>query len=164
MRGSRSSATSSKLCPVEPSDPAGWSDAVRTTTGAREVAPAQAGIVVARSGTGAELVAQLNPGSAQAPESAARLVVECTDLSMEPAATAVHEVSLELQGPGVDGRRGLRLTGVDPALLQALAARNQDFPAGIDAWFVAPDGATAAIPRSTKVRILGPADDLEGTH
>jgi alpha-D-ribose 1-methylphosphonate 5-triphosphate synthase subunit PhnH len=61
------------------------------------------------------------------------------------------EIVVELTGPGVDGRRRLAIGGLSAAVLDAIAEANRRFPSGIDTWLVAPDGAIAAISRSTRL-------------
>ncbi|MQA03984.1 MAG: phosphonate C-P lyase system protein PhnH [Streptosporangiales bacterium] len=124
-----------------------WADAVFAVTGARRAALADAGLVVALRPVDAGEVRSLCRGTAEAPESAARLVAAVEAIGGDAG------TELTLRGPGVPGVRQLCVRGLDPAVVRALAEANTEFPAGVDAHLVAADGTVASIPRGTEVRV-----------
>jgi alpha-D-ribose 1-methylphosphonate 5-triphosphate synthase subunit PhnH len=89
-------------------------------------------------------------GSALEPERGARLAV-----AVEGFGGGTEVV---LEGPGVPGRRRLRVRGVRPAWFRALAAANRNRPAGVDAWLLSPHGGVVGLPRSTRVTVAGDAE------
>jgi alpha-D-ribose 1-methylphosphonate 5-triphosphate synthase subunit PhnH len=70
---------------------------------------------------------------------------------LEPG-TATSLTTVELTGPGVDGKASLSV-GLPRSELDAIAAAQSDYPRGIDAVFAAGD-AVAAIPRSATIETL----------
>jgi alpha-D-ribose 1-methylphosphonate 5-triphosphate synthase subunit PhnH len=54
-----------------------------------------------------------------------------------------------LSGPGIDGTIELAVDGLGHDVFDAIVEANRQFPAGIDVWLVAGDGAIAGLPRST---------------
>lgn len=123
-----------------------WAEALCTGTGARRAAPADAGIVVALRPLQPTEVRSFHRGTAQEPESAARLVAAVDRIGGDGT-------ELVLRGPGVPGERRLSVAGFDRAAVLALAEANAEFPAGIDVHLVAADGAVVSIPRSTRISV-----------
>jgi alpha-D-ribose 1-methylphosphonate 5-triphosphate synthase subunit PhnH len=104
-----------------------------------------------------ELVGQCQTGSAEAPELGAKVGLGCSRLlslageaRVPPAAGGVQ---LVLEGPGVAGTRRLFVEGIDPAVFDAVARANKEFPAGLDVWLISLDGNVAGLPRSTRVKV-----------
>jgi alpha-D-ribose 1-methylphosphonate 5-triphosphate synthase subunit PhnH len=129
-----------------PADPCAV--ALYAATGASEAPPATAQLVVAlRPPTPAEILG-LARGDALHPEFGCRLILAVT--TFEESASALR---VRLQGPGVDGQSELRITGVPAGVFEALAAANNEFPAGIDTFLVSADGKVAGLPRSSRIRI-----------
>lgn len=125
-----------------------WRELVRTATSAPLVEPALARLVAAlRAPTPAEL-AELQRGSAAAPEDAvlASVAVEGVDGGEHP---------VQLSGPGVDGTLTVAPRGVDEPLLAARAEAVANFPTGVDIVLVAADGRVVGLPRSTRVTPAG---------
>lgn len=133
-----------------------WADVVKAATGVRIVEIETANFVVAIDPIRAEVIAQLSRGTALAPERGARLSVACRSIVNDDRRrnSRSADVSFSIEGPGVAGTQTLALVGVGPAEIEALATANADGPAGIDTWFVADDGTVAALPRSSRLRIL----------
>lgn len=142
-------------------DAVDWADVVVRATGARRATgPADADLVVAlRPPTPAE-IATLRTGDAHAPERGARLIVSCTGFDGHgPDGHGDGGVTLRITGPGTGGGRTVAVGGIVPELVTALMAANDRFPAGIDTWFVAPDGAMVGLPRSASA---APGDGPRG--
>ena len=86
-------------------------------------------------------------GSLESPEFGATVLVEI-DRVGEGA------LSLELSGPGIDGRRALRLAGLHPGWLARRADWVGGFPLGID-LLLSDATHLVALPRTTRIRISG---------
>lgn len=122
-----------------------WMAIVAAATGTR-TAPSlgEADLVLALRPPDPSEIAALRTGDALAPERGARLVVACSRIGH-------GSTGVEVSGPGAASGRVLHLDGPGPELFDALELVNRDVPAGVDTWFVAPDGAIAAIARSTRI-------------
>ncbi|MFP4512897.1 MAG: phosphonate C-P lyase system protein PhnH [Acidimicrobiales bacterium] len=147
-----------------------WPDLMVDATGASLTTPDAAAQVVMLDGFGPDDVLGLARGTTEAPENGARVAISCRQLhdlgpgvgplpAGLPATAADADVVVALSGPGVDGWRVLGIDGLAPSLLLALADANRSYPAGIDCWFVTPTGEIAAVPRSSRIEVLGPASD-----
>lgn len=122
-----------------------WLAVVSAATGARTTESLdEADLVVALRQPDPTELDSLRTGSASAPELGARLIVACSRVGR-------GSTSVELSGPGASTGRTLRVDGPHPELFDALALVNRHVPAGIDTWFVGPDGAIAAIGRSARI-------------
>ncbi|MDF5757073.1 phosphonate C-P lyase system protein PhnH [Spongiactinospora sp. TRM90649] len=131
-----------------------WEHALRVATGAPPAEPGSARMVLALRPLTAAEIAALPRGDASHPELGARLVAAVDALLPGPAA-GPGDTMLTLRGPGVDGEATLAVRGLDEQAARALATANADFPAGIDTFLVAPDGAVAGLPRSTRITLRG---------
>lgn len=139
-----------------PTDPTpDWGQIVVGATGTRRTSRLpEADVVVAlRLPTPAE-IASLRTGDVHAPERGARLIVACTGFA--PAATP--GVNVRVSGPGASRHQSIRLGGVTAAVIAALAAVNGGHPAGVDTWFVAPNGSMVALPRSATLELTDPPE------
>lgn len=86
-------------------------------------------------------------GSLESPEFGATVLVEI-DCVGEGALT------LELTGPGIDGRRALHLTGLHPDWLTRRADWVGGFPLGVD-LLLSDATRIVALPRTTRIRMSG---------
>ncbi|MFG2884696.1 phosphonate C-P lyase system protein PhnH [Streptomyces sp. NPDC048297] len=127
-----------------------WAESLHAATSAPRAELPRARTVVALRPVTAEDVDALDVGTPLAPENGARLFASVDALDGE----GPHDVDLLLSGPGVpDGtERRLRVRGLEPAVLDALARANASFPCGVDVFLVAADGRVAGLPRTTRVR------------
>ncbi|SDH52036.1 phosphonate C-P lyase system protein PhnH [Nonomuraea jiangxiensis] len=136
-----------------------WARALHLATSAPAAPPETARMVVALRPPAAAEITALTRGDALHPEFGTRLIAAVSALSQENEAEPRDEhmegpeVVLALSGPGVPGTRRIRVSGLDRAVFNALAAANADFPAGIDTFLVAADGTVAGLPRSTRIEI-----------
>jgi len=85
-------------------------------------------------------------GSLENPEQGATVVLAVADLGSGAA--------LSLQGPGIDDRLLLQVSGVDPRWWRLRAEWNVNFPLGVDFILVGPH-AVAALPRTTHITLKG---------
>ncbi|MEU6657621.1 phosphonate C-P lyase system protein PhnH [Streptomyces sp. NPDC046821] len=127
-----------------------WGAALHSATSAPRAELPFARTVVALRPVTAGDIATLAVGTPIAPEDGARLFASVDALDGD----GPHDVDLLLSGPGVpDGtERRLRVRGLEPAVLDALARANSAFPCGVDVFLVAPDGRIAGLPRTARVR------------
>lgn len=84
-------------------------------------------------------------GTLESPESGATLLIELTAVGSGPLA-------LELAGPGIDGRRELRLDGLHSDWLLRRADWSAGFPLGVD-MLLTDATRIVALPRTVRVTI-----------
>jgi alpha-D-ribose 1-methylphosphonate 5-triphosphate synthase subunit PhnH len=122
--------------------------------------------IVPRGVTGdaaAGLIARLSPGTLISPHLGATVVAECgTLVGLDADGSRTGSVSgatrpsaFELSGPGVDGTSRIECDRAD--VIEAIQARGDEFPCGIDLILVDGAGHVACIPRSSQVTSLGEA-------
>ena len=70
-------------------------------------------------------------------------------------AGASDRFRVRLTGPGITGKGGIapEMRGVPVEEFQELMAVNADYPLGVDAFFVRPNGEVMALPRSTRIQV-----------
>ena len=90
-------------------------------------------------------------GRLEFPEEGATLVY-CMD---SLPAGASDRFRVRLTGPGITGKGGIapEMRGVPVEEFQELMAVNADYPLGVDAFFVRPNGEVMALPRSTRIQV-----------
>jgi alpha-D-ribose 1-methylphosphonate 5-triphosphate synthase subunit PhnH len=115
-------------------------------TGASPAALEEAAFVFTDGHEPSSTLEGINCGSLTYPDTSATIVIQVDALSPEPQPGGLM---LTLEGPGIDGRAQASLRGLNPDLLLALAARNAEFPLGIDALVTCDDG------RGGRPRVLG---------
>lgn len=128
-------------------DPEAQVDAIAHMTYARAVADEAADFIFAIGEAGAaraaEAIAQARPGTLVDPHLGATIVVEARSLS--------EAGSLLLSGPGIESSARLGV-GLEGGWVAARAAKNVEFPLGVDLIFVDARFRLAALPRTTSVR------------
>ncbi|HHX85261.1 MAG TPA: phosphonate C-P lyase system protein PhnH [Actinomycetales bacterium] len=127
--------------------------AAAAITHAPVVAVGAARWVLAGAGPVPAQYEELAVGTDEVPQDGA-MVVQMVDGLCEGAGAG----SLRLTGPGIDGEAGLRVAGLDAEVLDARRALTSGYPRGIDLILVAPDGAIAGLPRTTRIDRLEGAD------
>jgi alpha-D-ribose 1-methylphosphonate 5-triphosphate synthase subunit PhnH len=65
--------------------------------------------------------------------------------------SAIGGLQLTLEGPGIETREIVFVTGLRPELLAALKAKNTEFPLGVDAILVTADESVLCLPRTTRL-------------
>lgn len=100
----------------------------------------------------AEVLDGANCGSLLYPDTAATVLLQIVEASVEPLTGGLK---LELQGPGIPGTRTIFVRGLSEDMLLALQARNAEFPLGLDAILTfngaAGEPCLMALPRTTRV-------------
>ena len=122
-------------------------------TRARPEEPEKADFIFVTGDESQAQVMRAKRGSLSFPEQGATLVY-CLGLD-GGAAIACEHLRIRLSGPGIQAPEGIS-PGLSPIALstfQTLKMVNADYPLGVDAFFVAPDGELMALPRSTQIRL-----------
>lgn len=121
-------------------------DWLRFHTGAcRAAAPPEAAFAVILDAATLPLLDSFAPGSAQAPEGSATLLVEVPSLDDGPA--------VEWRGPGIQDMQTVRIAGLPEHFWTQWQANHAAFPQGVDIVFTCADLALG-LPRTTRVRRL----------
>ena len=82
------------------------------------------------------------------PESGATAVIAVNHIGKS---SSTGGVQLTLEGPGIETREIVFVTGLRAELLAALKAKNAEFPLGVDAILVSADECVICLPRTTRV-------------
>ncbi len=93
-------------------------------------------------------------GSAEAPQEGATVV--CC-LGTPGEASSAQRLPVRLAGPGIESASGIapEMEGIPLSAWEELQAVNAEFPCGVDAVFLQPEGRLMAVPRSIRIRIGG---------
>jgi alpha-D-ribose 1-methylphosphonate 5-triphosphate synthase subunit PhnH len=136
---------------LEAGEEAAWASSIRSVTGCRLAAVADADMVVGVRPPTADEVGSLRVGSAHAPERGARLFVLCAAVAEGSTGAGT---TIRIHGPGASAGRTVTVAGVDADVFEALAAANRGFPAGVDTWLISDDRRMVAISRSSRIVVL----------
>ncbi|MCU0605691.1 MAG: phosphonate C-P lyase system protein PhnH [Desulfobacterales bacterium] len=125
--------------------------AIAGATGARVSSLEDADFIFFIDGGGRGGVCRARRGAFESPEDGATLVY-CVD---PPPAGGPERFRVRLTGPGIPGPAGIapEMAGIPIAEFQALVTVNADYPLGVDAFFVRPDGELMGLPRSTRIQV-----------
>jgi alpha-D-ribose 1-methylphosphonate 5-triphosphate synthase subunit PhnH len=123
---------------------------LRVNTASRVDEAGQADFVFfnGHAAAGEALVEQAKIGIATYPETGATVVIQVDHMGKS---SATGGLQLTLEGPGVETREIVFVTGLRAELIAALKAKNVEFPLGIDAILVSADECILCLPRTTKV-------------
>ena len=88
-------------------------------------------------------------GKPEYPETGAFLVIDAAMVSSDPVSNSLE---LLLKGPGVRDSRKAYVRGIDPALLDQILAKNEEYPLGVDTIITDPDARILCIPRTNQFR------------
>lgn len=117
-------------------------------THARPVAADQADFLFLPGTAGAGALRTAKLGLPAYPEGGATAVIQVDQVGKS---SAVGGLQLTLEGPGIESREIVFVTGLRAELLEVLKERNREFPLGLDAILVAPNDALFCLPRTTRV-------------
>ncbi len=126
---------------------------VRRETQAYAVPAPEAEFLLLEDGAGAiDAIKAAKIGSLEFPETGATVIIQVASVS--PAALN-NGLKLTLTGPGIETEATVFVAGMSSTLLEAVAARNREFPLGID-LILACDSLSAgpcvlSLPRTTNV-------------
>jgi len=106
-------------------------------------------IVAPRGGTGRKIL-RAKRGRMEYPDLSATVVYAVEEIIADGKASAF----CKLEGPGIAGEQLLpMMEGFDYEELDALRTVNEEFPLGVDAFFVDRQGRLVALPRSTRITV-----------
>lgn len=117
------------------------------TGASRAAGPAQADFVLIADGATLPGLDAFRPGTDEAPEGSATVIVQAADLA---AASPDAAGAWRLSGPGIDGAAGLRVTGLPDGIVEQFSRNADCFPRGVDLILCA-GRRLAALPRTTRV-------------
>ncbi len=125
--------------------------AIAAATGARRTDAAEADFIFISGSGGNGAARSAKRGSIDYPDRGATLVYS---LDAAPILDPGH-FRIRLSGPGVPEAEGIApaMREIPLAELNDLQAANADYPLGVDALFLRPNGEVMALPRSTRIRL-----------
>jgi alpha-D-ribose 1-methylphosphonate 5-triphosphate synthase subunit PhnH len=123
-----------------------WREYLRLNTGAEAEPVSAAEFIIADGRLDLPEINEINRGNLLSPEEGSTLI-----LLVDRVSGGGPGACLTLSGPGVKGSAALVAQGLDPANLDRILRLNEEFPLGIDVFFVDPYGNLAAVPRSSAV-------------
>ncbi len=97
---------------------------------------------------GPEAILAARTGVPAYPEGGSTVVIQVAQIGKS---SSVGGLQLTLEGPGVESREIVFVTGLRPELLSALKEKNREFPLGVDAIFTTPQDSVFCLPRTTRV-------------
>ena len=121
---------------------------LQANTQCRLAPAAQADFIFLPGSGDADAVAAAKVGIPTYPESGATAVIAVDHIGKS---SSTGGVQLTLEGPGIETREIVFVTGLRPELLAALKAKNAEFPLGVDAMLVSGDECVVCLPRTTRV-------------
>lgn len=131
---------------------AGFSDAasayVLAHTHSRPAPVESADFIFLQGSAGPEAIHVAKTGVPAYPEGGSTVVIQVDQVGKS---SSVGGLQLTLEGPGIEAREIVFVTGLRPELLAALKEKNREFPLGVDAIFTTPHDSVFCLPRTTRV-------------
>jgi alpha-D-ribose 1-methylphosphonate 5-triphosphate synthase subunit PhnH len=129
----------------------GLQRAIAEATGARAECLEAADFVFFSEGGSRGGVRRAKRGTSEFPEEGATLVY-CLE---SPPADVWDRFRVRLTGPGIPGPSGIapEIPGIPVQEFQDLMIVNADYPLGVEAFFVRPNGEVMGLPRSTRIQV-----------
>jgi alpha-D-ribose 1-methylphosphonate 5-triphosphate synthase subunit PhnH len=124
-----------------------WQEYLAVNTGARPVLPAVAEFILLVGQKYAPQIAELNRGDLLAPERGATVFVMVDSIAADGGG-----IKLVLSGPGVKGQTAVMVDGLNLSNLDNILCLNQEYPLGVDCFFIDRQGRLLGLPRSTAVK------------
>ena len=118
-------------------------------SGAIPKALTEADIVVLDQ-SNSERISNVRTGTALAPELGAKVALNVTRFNAQTD-NSENSVSLQFQGPGINGSRDIQITGMSLNVLNKLGTNSGPYPQGFDTWLFSEDGLVISIPRTTRI-------------
>jgi alpha-D-ribose 1-methylphosphonate 5-triphosphate synthase subunit PhnH len=125
---------------------AAWQEYIALNTGAGNSAVDAAEFLIVEGSKNLPELAEANRGDLLSPEQGSTLIV-----LVDGIAESGKCARLTLSGPGIAGRIRMSVDGLHPANLERILKLNQEYPLGVDVFFVDAAGRLAAMPRSSSV-------------
>ena len=120
---------------------------LRANTNSRSEGAEKADFLFLRGDGDAAPIDAAKVGLATYPETGATAVIQVDHIGKS---SATGGLQLTLEGPGIETREILFVSGLRPELLAALKAKNTEFPLGVDAMLVSSDECIICLPRTTR--------------
>ncbi len=124
---------------------------IAAATGARNTGVSEADFLFIAGPEGKGAAGAARRGSIDYPDNGATLVYNLdAPLNRDPG-----HFRIRLSGPGIPEADGIApaMREIPAAELRELQTTNADYPLGVDALFVRPNGEVMALPRSTRIRL-----------
>jgi alpha-D-ribose 1-methylphosphonate 5-triphosphate synthase subunit PhnH len=121
---------------------------LRANTQCRLETAAQADFIFMKGDGDAAPIMAAKVGIPTYPESGATAVIAVNHIGKS---SSTGGVQLTLEGPGIETREIVFVTGLRTELLAALKEKNGEFPLGVDAMLVSADECVICLPRTTRV-------------
>ena len=119
-----------------------------TASSVAEVAKADYLIFNGHVDSSVALIEEAKTGILAYPETGASAIIQVGHMGKS---SATGGLQLTIEGPGVEVREQVFVTGLHASLLAALKGRNTEFPLGIDALLVSADECILCLPRTARV-------------
>lgn len=131
---------------------AGYADTaasyLRANTQCRTESAALADFLFLRGEDDPAPVAAAKTGVPAYPEGGATAVIAVDHIGKS---SGTGGLQLTLEGPGIETREIVFVTGLHARMLDALKAKNAEFPLGVDAMLVSADECVVCLPRTARV-------------
>ena len=121
---------------------------LRANTQCRIESPSQAVFIFLPGEGEVTAIDEAKVGIPTYPESGATVVIAVNHIGKS---SSTGGVQLTLEGPGIETREIVFVTGLRTELLAALKAKNTEFPLGVDAVLVSADECILCLPRTTRI-------------
>jgi alpha-D-ribose 1-methylphosphonate 5-triphosphate synthase subunit PhnH len=121
---------------------------LRANTQCRLESAATADFLFLHGGDDPSSIAAAKTGVPTYPEGGATAVIAVGHLGKS---SGTGGLQLTLEGPGIETREIVFVTGLRAEVLAALQAKNTEFPLGVDAILVSEDECLVCLPRTTRV-------------
>ena len=121
---------------------------LRANTQCRIESPSQADFIFLPGEGEVIAIDEAKVGIPTYPESGATVVIAVNHIGKS---SSTGGVQLTLEGPGIETREIVFVTGLRTELLAALKAKNTEFPLGVDAVLVSADECILCLPRTTRI-------------
>ncbi|MFZ5453588.1 MAG: phosphonate C-P lyase system protein PhnH [Thermodesulfobacteriota bacterium] len=108
-----------------------------------------ADFIIVTDGCSQGEIRQAKRGTLEYPDRGATIIYLVASLGREEPAG----LGIKLQGPGVAQERRLRITGLAADEIFELKKINQEFPLGVDCFFLDRSGRVMGLPRSTQLEV-----------
>lgn len=117
-------------------------------TGAAQGSLKEADFIFVHATEAGYCMQQAKMGSLEYPDESATLIIQVEGFERTDG------LSVQLQGPGIEGQRTISVSGIEPLLIETFMEVNSEYPLGIDCIFAAPDNSIMCIPRTSRISTL----------
>lgn len=126
---------------------------ISRSTGAAQVAPEVADFLVVTDASSKGLAARARRGTHDYPDTGATIIYQLSPLLNDHADAGPSSPAVALSGPGIRTTRAPEMPGLDTRELILLGQINDEYPLGVDAFFLSGNRALMGLPRSTRIEV-----------